>query len=44
LPRKTRRDMQTTPELIAKISKENKALAKEFIEYLKATGKATTTI
>ena len=44
LPRKTRTDMQTTPELISQISKENKELAKEFIEYLKATGKAVTTI
>jgi len=44
IPRKTRRDMQTTPELISQISKENTNLIKQFIEYLKATGKSTTTI
>jgi site-specific recombinase XerD len=44
MPRKTRREMQTTPELLAQISKENKNLIKEFIEYLKATGKSSTTI
>ena len=44
IPRKTRKEMQTSPELIAQISKENKELSKEFVEYLKATGKATTTI
>ncbi len=44
MARKTRKEQQTTPELIAQISKENKNLIKEFIEYLKATGKSLTTI
>lgn len=44
MARKTRKEQQTTPELIAQVSKENKNLVKEFIEYLKATAKSPTTI
>ena len=44
MARKTRRDLQTSPELISQISKENRNLIKEFLDYLKATGKAETTI
>jgi site-specific recombinase XerD len=44
MARKTRKEQQTSPELISQISKENKSLVKDFLEYLKATGKSPTTI
>jgi site-specific recombinase XerD len=44
LPRKTRKEKQTSPELISQISKANKNLMDEFIEYLKGTAKSLTTI
>lgn len=42
--RKTRYEKLVTPELLNQVSKENLELMKEFLEYLKATGKAETTI
>jgi integrase len=44
LARKTNKTIQVTPELLSQVSKENKNLIKEFIEFLKATSKSATTI
>ena len=42
--RKTKQNNLTTPELIAQINPENAALARDFLDYLKSTKKADTTI
>ncbi len=42
--RATKQNNLTTPELIAQINPENAALARDFLDYLKSTKKADTTI
>jgi len=44
LARKTGKKTYATEELLSKISKENISLVKEYMDYLKATGKSPTTI
>jgi len=44
MPRKTVYNNITSPELIQQVSKENKELMNEFIDYLKSIDKSPTTI
>lgn len=44
MPRKTKRNAITSPELIAQINPENAMLISDFIDYLRSTQKSETTI
>lgn len=44
MPRKTKRNAITSPELIAKINSENAMLISDFLDYLRSTQKSETTI
>lgn len=44
MPRKTKRNTITSPELIAQINSENTMLVSDFLDYLQSTQKSETTI
>ena len=44
VPRKTKKNTITSPELIAQINAENATLASDFVDYLRSTQKSDTTI
>lgn len=44
MPRKTKMNSITTPELLKQVNPENKQLLNEFVNYLKSTGKSEGTI
>ena len=44
MPRKTKMNSITTPELLKQVNSENKQLLDEFLNYLKSTGKSEGTI
>ena len=44
MPRKTKMNSITSPELLKQINSENRELLDEFVNYLKSTGKSEGTI